>query len=206
MEEFDLVEVPAALEPRFNIAPGGDVAVVVNRGARRLEMFHWGLIPRWAKDPSIGNRLINARAETAAEKPSFRAALRQRRCLVLADGFYEWKGKSAPKTPMYMRMKNGAPFAFAGLWETWQPPAGMAIESCAILTTEPNSLLAPIHNRMPVILTRKDYAAWLDPKPCAGAQLVELLQPFPADRMEAYEVSTLVNRPTNDDASCIEPL
>lgn len=202
--EFDLAEVPRDLEPRYNIAPGGPVAAILNRdGERRLEMVQWGLIPSWAKDPTIGRRLINARAETAAQKPSFRAALRRRRCLIPADGFYEWMGVKAARTPMYIRMKSAAPFAFAGLWESWRGADAAPTLSCAILTTEPNELMARIHNRMPVILPREAYATWLDPSLRDPADLTALMQPLPDGAMEACEVSRLVNQPTNDRPECI---
>lgn len=200
---FDLDEEPCDLKPRFNIAPGSDVAVIANRGGRRVEMFRWGLIPHWAKDPSIGQRMINARAETAAEKPSFRTPLRRHRCLVLADGFYEWQGAKAPKRPMYARMKSGEPFAFAGLWDTWVPADAPPLHSCTILTTEPNAVMAPIHNRMPVILEPDAYAVWIDPERLEPADLQALLRPFPAERMEAYEVSRAVNNPSHDAPDCI---
>lgn len=205
VREFDLCDEPE-LAPSFNIAPGRDVAVVANRGRRHIELFRWGLVPRWAADPSIGHRLVNARAESAAEKPSFREALRERRCLIPADGFYEWKGARAPKTPMYARLRSGAPFAFAGLWERWRAPDAPPLYSCVILTTAANALLAPVHDRMPVILPRTAYAEWLDPRPRPATELAALLAPFPADLMEVYEVSTLVNKPENDGPQCIEPV
>lgn len=200
---FALEEAPRELKPRYNIAPGSDVAVVANRNGRQVEFFRWGLIPSWAKDPAIGHRMINARAETASEKPSFRSALRRRRCLILADGFYEWQGARAPKTPMYARLRGGEPFAFAGLWESWQPPDGTAIHSCAILTTRPNELMAPIHNRMPVILDAGSYDLWLDPAQRAASDFESMLVPFAADRMEVYEVSRAVNNPLYDHPNCV---
>ncbi len=195
------------LAARYNIAPTQPVAVVPNSGERRLDFFVWGLIPSWADDPKIGNRMINARAETLAEKPSFRAAYRRRRCLVLADGFYEWrKEPDGSKTPMYVRMRSGAPFAFAGLWESWDSPLGDQILSCTIITTMPNDLLSTIHNRMPVILPAWAYDAWLDPAERSPEELAPLLKPYPAEEMEAYPVSTLVNNPANDLPQCVEPL
>jgi putative SOS response-associated peptidase YedK len=153
---FPGVEVPQTLAARYNIAPSQDVAVLRNTGASQVELLHWGLIPFWAKDPAIGNRLINARAETLAEKPAFRAAFRRRRCLILADGFYEWRQDTLPgsrrKTPLYFRLKSGRPFAFAGLWEAWPGPDGRQWLSCTIVTTTPNSLLETVHTRTPVIL------------------------------------------------------
>ncbi|MCJ7700742.1 MAG: SOS response-associated peptidase, partial [Anaerolineales bacterium] len=155
----------ASLSPRYNIAPTQGVAVVTNNGENKLDFFTWGLVPFWAKDPSIGNRMINARAETLAEKPSFRNAFKRRRCLILADGFYEWKKIPDNKTkiPTYIRLKDGKPFAFAGLWENWHSPDGSQILSTTIITTQPNDLVKPIHNRMPVILPEDSYQAWLTP-------------------------------------------
>lgn len=201
------LSAPSEMAPRYNIAPSQPVAVVPNDGQRRLDYYIWGLIPSWAKDPAIGNRMINARAETLAEKPSFRAAFRRRRCLIPADGFYEWQqtpGQKA-KTPFYIRLKSGEPFAFAGLWENWNAPDGSQVLSCAIITTAPNALMEPIHNRMPVILPPAAYDRWLESDEQNPAALQNLLQPFPAQAMIAYPVSSLVNRPENDVAACIQP-
>jgi putative SOS response-associated peptidase YedK len=207
-EAFPFVEVPQEMAPSFNIAPSQPIAVIANNQPDKLDFFKWGLVPSWAKDPSIGNRMINARAESLAEKPSFRTAFRRRRCLVLADGFYEWRkdpgGKS--KTPMYIRMENGAPFAFAGLWEAWNSPDGSLLLTAAIITTSPNSLMASIHDRMPVILPPESYSAWLDPSERPPAELQPLLQPYPEALMNAYPVSRLVNSPQNDLPDCILPL
>jgi putative SOS response-associated peptidase YedK len=207
-EAFPWIDVPAEITPRFNIAPSQPVAVVTNNGENRLEFFNWGLIPSWAKDPSIGNRLINARAETLAEKPAFRTALRRRRCLVLADGFYEWRQDpgSKTKTPIYIRKKNNDPFAFAGLWESWNSPDGSNILSCTIVTTDPNQLLADIHNRMPVILPENAYANWLDPSERRPEEFKDLLRPYPDGELEAYPVSRLVNKPSNELPDCIKPI
>jgi len=206
---FPGVEVPAQVVPRYNIAPTQPVAVLRNTGTNRIEMLRWGLVPSWAKDPAIGNRLINARAETLAEKPAFRVALRRRRCLILADGFYEWRQETQPgsrrKTPLYFRLKSGLPFAFAGLWEEWRAPDGQQTASCTIVTTMPNSLLETVHTRMPVILPPESYAQWLDPAEQEPASLASLLQPYPAAEMEGYAVSTLVNDPKNDVAEAIMP-
>ncbi len=206
-QQFGLSEPPPTeLVPRYNIAPSQAVAVVANAPERKLELFQWGLIPSWAKDPKIGNKLINARAETLAEKPSFRTALKRRRCLVVADGFYEWKKNGATKTPMYVQMQDRRPFAFAGLWEVWQPPDGSRLKTCTIITTEPNELLATIHNRMPAILGPADYDAWLQPDEVAADQLLPLLRPFDARRMQAVPVSTRVNSPDFDAPECVLPL
>ncbi len=196
---FGLSEpAPRELTPRYNIAPTQAVAVVPNLEPRKLDVFNWGLIPSWAKDPKIGNSLINARAETVAEKPAFRAALKRRRCLVLADGFYEWKKTGAAKTPTYIQMKNGRPFAFAGLWEVWHAADGSTINSCTIITTIPNVLMAEIHDRMPVILPPSAYMTWLTPGELPAAEATALLQPFDAARMTARPVSTKVNNPRFD--------
>ena len=206
IEAFPDFTFPPEIEPRYNVAPTQNVMVVPNHTAGHVSFFRWGLIPSWAKDPSIGNRLINARAETLGEKPSFRAAYLRRRCLILADGFYEWQTIPGSKTkqPMYIQLATKKPFAFAGLWELWRPD-DTPILSCTIITTEPNALLAPIHNRMPVILPPDAYARWLDPAEQKPAALNDLLKPYPADLMAAYPVSRLVNSPTNDTPACIVP-
>lgn len=206
-EAFGLPEVPS-LEPRYNIAPTQPVAtVLVVTGERQLRRMRWGLIPSWARDPSIGQRLINARAETLAQKPAFRAALRQRRCLILADGFYEWARRGRGKQPYYILRRDERPFAFAGLWERWQPPeGGEPIESCTIITTQANELVAAFHERMPVILEEPDIALWLDPAVTDAQRLGPLLRPCPAERMKAYPVGPQVNRPSADTAAVTRPL
>ena len=203
--EFDF---PAQYAPRFNIAPSQPVLVIPNDGTGKVSFFVWGLVPSWAKDPSIGNRMINARAETLAEKPSFRGALKYRRCLIPADGFFEWQSQvgSKSKIPHHIRMKSGQPFAFAGLWEDWHSPDGSSIKSCTIITTQPNDLMAPIHNRMPVILPPNTYAQWLAPSPAQASDLLPLLVSYPADEMVAYPVSTLVNSPANDLPEVLQPV
>jgi putative SOS response-associated peptidase YedK len=197
----------ADFSPRYNIAPNQPLAVVPNNGLNKLDFFTWGLVPFWAKDPSIGNRMINARSETLAEKPSFKNAFKRRRCLILADGFYEWQKVpgATTKIPIYIRMKDGKPFAFAGLWENWNSPDGSQILSGTIITTEPNALVAPIHNRMPVILPESAYEQWLKPGEVDPHELSPLLRPFETEKMEAFPVSRLVNNPKNDTADCILP-
>lgn len=209
-QAFQVVEVPS-LAPRYNIAPTQAVATVVQtpqQEGRQLKLLHWGLIPSWAKDPKIGSKLINARAETVAEKPAFRSAFRQRRCLVVADGFYEWQQQEdkKQKQPYYVRFKDESPFAFAGLWERWEDPNGDEIQSCTLLTTQANELMRPIHNRMPVILDPKAYELWLDPEVKKPELLQPLLQPYPPEQMTAYPVSKLVNKPTNDTSDCINSI
>ena len=206
--QFGLFEVEP-FASRFNIAPTQLVAVVRSApdgppAERELAKVRWGLIPSWAKDPAIGNRMINARAETVHEKPAFRAAFRRRRCLVVADGFYEWQRSGGRKQPYFVRMNDDRPFAFAGLWESWKGPDGASIESCTLLTTEPNELMEPIHDRMPVILAADDYSLWLDPEVQQPGPLVPLLEPFSSDRMTAYPISTHVNSPRHDDPRCIQ--
>jgi putative SOS response-associated peptidase YedK len=206
--QFNLPDIPK-LAPRYNIAPTQPVAAVriaTGTTAREIVLLHWGLIPFWAKDPGIGARMINARSETASEKPAFRAAFRRRRCLVVADGFYEWQKQNGTKQPHFIRMRDGRPFAFAGLWEHWEGPDASVIESCTLLTTAPNDLLQLLHNRMPVILQPDDYELWLDPEVEQPERLQPILRPFPPQEMAAYPVSRYVNSPNNDDPRCIEPL
>ena len=191
--------------PRYNVAPTQPVLTVTNREERQAEYMRWGLIPSWAKDASIGNRMINARGETVAQKPSFRNALQRRRCLVLADGFYEWQKVGKSKRPMRIVMKSRKPFAFAGLWESWRDPQGETVRSCTIVTTEANYLLRPIHERMPVILPRELEEFWLDGDVIDSAALTDVLAPYPEDPMEVFEVSTLVNKATNNGPELIVP-
>lgn len=208
-QSFPWLTVPdQSVQPRFNIAPTQPVAVVTNQGDRKLDFFTWGLIPSWAEDPKIGSKMINARSETLAEKPSFRNAYKRRRCLIFADGFYEWRKEpgSSSKTPYYIHMKSNEPFGFAGLWEYWNSPYGDPVLSCTIITTSPNLLVAPIHNRMPVILPKDAIDSWLKPGEAAPDELDHLLAPYPADSMEAYPVSTVVNSPANDIPQCIFPV
>ena len=205
---FPWLEVPEMPPARYNIAPSQPVGVIPNDGKGRLDYFVWGLVPSWAKDPKIGNRMINARAETLAEKPSFRNAFKYRRCLILADGFYEWRKIPGNKTkiPTYIHLKDGKPFAFAGLWEEWNSPDGSQILSTTIITTEPNELVKPVHNRMPVILEESAYNKWLKPGESNTQELINLLRPYEASQMEAYPVSQMVNNPRNDHPNCIQPL
>lgn len=202
------VESLPLLEPRYNIAPTQPVAAVrLNRTgtARELVNLQWGLVPSWAADPDFGARTINARAETAATKPAFRAAFKSRRCLIPADGFYEWQRQGARKQPYYIRLRADAPFAFAGLWEHWERE-GKTIDSCTLLTTTANALMAPIHDRMPVILDPAAYADWLDPNPKPAKELEKYLVPFRDDALIAIPVSTLVNNPRHESPECIAPV
>jgi len=204
----EITSLPPEMAARFNIAPTQPIAAITNEHPDRLEHLYWGLVPSWAKDVSIGNKMINARAETLAEKPSYRTALKRRRCLIPADGFYEWQknpdGKT--KTPMYIRMKSGAPFAFAGLWEVWHSPDGSELPSGTIITTRPNALMASIHDRMPVILPCDAYQKWLDPEERPAETFTGLLNPYPVEEMEAYPVSRQVNSPRNEGSRLIEPV
>ncbi len=205
-QELDLGSVPAEWTPRYNAAPSQDIPVVLDKDTRDVEMLRWGLIPFWAKDEKIGYRMINARSETIQEKPSFRNAFKQRRCLVLADGFYEWQKQSgnAPKVPFYFQLADGAPFAFAGIWETWNPTPDEMVRSCAIITTKPNDLVAMAHDRMPVILDKGMMWDWMAEK--SADDLQSLLAPYPAEEMRAHPVGLAVNNPKNDSAECVRPL
>ena len=196
---FDFKAMGLTFQERYNIAPTQNVLTVTNDGSEnQAQMMKWGLIPFWAKDPKIGNRSINARAESVHERPMFRSAFRKRRCLVIADGFYEWMKVGKDKVPMRIILKSGEPFGFAGLWETWNAPEGELIHSCSIVTTTPNDLMEPIHDRMPVILPRESERLWLDPGQQGTDTLKSLLAPYAAAEMEAYAVSRLVNSPKND--------
>ena len=199
------IEAAPVLAPRYNVAPTQGVAAVVNESQRRLELLHWGLVPSWAKDAAIGGRMINARVETLAEKPSFATPLKRRRCLVLADGFYEWRKVGTGKKPVYFRLPGHAPFAFAGLWETWTPPAGPALRSCAIVTAAASGVVATVHERMPVVLSRERYEAWLDPAARTAGEALAALADLPEVPWELISVSTRVNSPAYDGPECIAP-
>jgi putative SOS response-associated peptidase YedK len=206
---FGVLELPN-LAPRYNVAPTQEMPVVRPRAGeargRELVAMRWGLVPEWADGPAIGGRMINARAETVAEKPSFRAAFRARRCLVPADGFYEWVKDDEARQPYRIALEGETPFAFAGLWENWQPPTGQdakPLQTFTIVTTEANDRLRPIHPRMPVILDPADYETWLTGDPNAAQAL---LRPYPDAAMRAYQVSARVNSTRYDDAACLAPL
>jgi putative SOS response-associated peptidase YedK len=201
------VALPETLPLRYNIAPTQPVPVVCAAGTgQQLALFRWGLIPSWAKDETIGYRLINARAETLTEKPSFRSALQRRRCAILASGFYEWAHKpgSRTKEPYAFRLREGAPMLLAGLWETWTPVGGTPIKSCTIITTSANTLMAPFHDRMPVILEKPVLERWLDPALREASAVNDLLVPYPAELMETIPVSTRVNNPGYDMPDCLD--
>ena len=200
MEEFGLNE-PPDLTPRYNIAPSQEVIAVREAGGEReAALLKWGLVPYWAEDPAVGNRMINARAESVDRRPAFREPFRKRRCLVPADGFYEWRRVGRARDPFLIKMADGHTFGFAGVWDRWKKEDAR-IESCAILTTAANELVAPIHDRMPVILDRESYDLWLDPD-ADEEEIRALLRPFPSDRMIAFPVSPRVNSPAVDDPEC----
>ena len=203
LEEHFGVEVPET-QPGFNIAPTQNVQAV--RGGddgREAAWLKWGLVPAWAKDASMGARLINARSETVSEKPSFREAFKKRRCIIPADGFYEWRRTERGKQPYFFHMRDDRPFGFAGLWERWEGTEGEVINSCTILTTEANEVLRPVHDRMPVILHPEEYSRWLEAGERERVMLRELLRPYPAEEMAGYTVGTLVNSPANRGAELI---
>jgi putative SOS response-associated peptidase YedK len=204
---FSLGEVPD-LEPRYNIAPSQWIACVrrPRRSQREFCVLRWGLVPFWAKDKSIGSRLINARSETASGKPAFRAAMRYRRCLLPADGFYEWQESQQGKQPVYLQVGEGDLFALAGLWESWESSQGEVLDTALVLTTRPNERVGRFHDRMPVIVEPEDYDRWLDPQLQDPGELADVFEPLDSDRMKAYSVSKKVNRPSHDAPDCIEPL
>lgn len=195
------------VQPRYNIAPSQPIPIVKDSEKREVELYQWGLVPSWADDPKIGYRMINARSETANEKPSFRAAFKRRRCLILADGFFEWRNeeKGAQKTPYLFKLKNDAPFTFAGLYEHWQAPEGGELHTCTILTCPPNELVKDYHNRMPVMLGEETRWSWLEADKDEDA-LLDLLVPYPAEEMKCYPVSKAVNSPENDRPEVLDPV
>lgn len=199
------VKLPSGeIKPRYNAAPGQKLPIIEMQNPDQLSLFKWGLVPHWADDPKIGYRMINARAETVAEKPSFRSSLKKHRCLVLADGFFEWDKKVSNHQPYYIKLKNGKPFAFAGLCGHWEKDKEK-IDSFTIITTEPNSIVSKIHNRMPVILSLEDEKKWLDPL-LTDEEVIKLLRPIADKEVEAYPISTLVNNLKNDIVEILKPI
>jgi len=193
--------------PRYNIAPTQYAPIITNEHPKTLSLYKWGLVPSWAKDAAIGNKMINARADGVAEKPSYRSAFKRRRCLVPVTGFYEWqKGDGKAKTPMYIQLKDAELFALAGLWEVWHSPEGDELRTFTIITTDANEFMSPIHNRMPVILHKADYDLWLDPNDVPAQVLQPLLRPYEAAKMTAYEVSRAVNTPSIDEPDLVQPV
>jgi putative SOS response-associated peptidase YedK len=192
---------------RYNIAPSQPVAVVINDPQPKIEFFQWGLVPHWAKDPSIGNRMINARAESLARKNAFRIPLKRRRCLIPASGFFEWrKNPDRSRTPMYLTRRDGRPMCFGGLWDVWHSPAGGELRTCTIITTDANELAASVHDRMPLILEESAWQRWLAPGEVEPRELEPLLAPFPAEAMRMHPVSRIVNSPGTDAPECIRPV
>lgn len=203
-KQFGVEDVPE-LEPRYNIAPTQEIlGVRETEDGREIAFYKWGLIPSWAKDTSMGARLINARSETVREKPAFRQAFKQRRCIIPADGFYEWQRTEGRKQPFFFQMRDESPFGFAGLWEQWKGEEGQVINSCTILTTAANEVLRHVHDRMPVILHPDDYSLWLDHDLRKLEMVEDLLRPYPAREMASYPVSTLINSPRSQGERLIE--
>jgi putative SOS response-associated peptidase YedK len=205
---FNFGNTDVVFKPSYNVAPGQTIPVLASEERRTLKLMRWGLVPFWAKDERIGNRMINALAETVGERPSFRRSFSDRRCLVLGDGYYEWKKVPGQrgKTPMLFTLESGEPFAFAGLWDCWCGPEGRQIHTYTIITTEANDLSRPIHNRMPVILKQGDEDQWVDPENKDVEHLSGLLVPYKSKLMKAHEVSRLVNSPSNNSPDCIRPI
>lgn len=203
-EQFQLMTLPASLSPRYNIAPSQSVAIITNTQPDHLQQVQWGLIPNWAKDPLIANKLVNARSESAFEKPSFKSALKMRRCLIPTSGFYEWKTVGGKKQPMYIYLEDSPLFAFAGLWETWlNPNNGETVASCSILTTEANEDIANIHHRMPVIVPPSDYLKWLEADDLPTQQAI--MRPYANGHVAAYDVTRDVNKPNVDAPYLVQP-
>jgi putative SOS response-associated peptidase YedK len=204
-KKFRAQQMFADLAPSYNLAPSQEIVIINDEGVRQLVQCTWGFVPSWAKNFSIGNKMINARSETVAEKPAFRSAFKKKRCLVIADGFYEWKTEGKRKFPMYIRLKSKEPFGFAGLYNVWKAPDGNQLCTCTIITTEANEAVKHIHDRMPVILPRDKEDIWIDPTTEDTEALVGILKPYPSEEMEAYEVSTKVNFPQHNTYSNIKP-
>jgi putative SOS response-associated peptidase YedK len=204
-ERFKIARVAFSSAPRFNIAPTQNVGVIMEQSGRVLAGCRWGLIPSWARDASLGFKLFNARAETLAEKPAFRHAFARRRCLIPADGFYEWTAEGKLRQPWHIRLKGNRLFALAGLWDEWHEPGGSLLRTCTIITVPPNPLTASIHERMPAILRPEDEAGWLDSSVKDAVELAGWLQPYPSEEMEAFRVSRRVNSAAIDEAGCLEP-
>jgi putative SOS response-associated peptidase YedK len=205
-KDFGVQEITDDLQPSFNVAPTDNVAVVLNNGVKQLVAMRWGLVPFWATDPKIASKHINARAETITVKPAFKDAFKRRRCLVVADGFFEWQKQGATKIPLFIHLEPERPFGFAGLYEIWTPPLGEKLVTCTIITTEPNELVRPIHDRMPVILPKDAEDFWLDSAVEDHTRLLDLLQPYQASDMSAFTVSKLVNSVKNNSPECIQPV
>jgi len=203
---FKIDRLSIEYKPHYNIAPSQNIIVVKDSGKRELIQCRWGFIPSWAKDPSMGFKMINARAETLMEKPAFKDAFRNQRCLVVADGFYEWVREGKVKQPIYISLKSHTPVGFAGLYSVWRSPEGEDICTCTIITTDANELLRPIHDRMPAIIPKDKEDLWLDPKTTEKEKLLPLLTPYPSNELESYRVSPIMNKPEYDSAEAISPI
>lgn len=204
-QEFRVQKVSFEIPPSYNIAPTQNIVIINNQGTKQLVSCRWGFLPSWAKDPSIGHKMINARAETVSTKPTFKSAFKKQRCLVIADGFFEWKNEKNRKVPYLIRLKSGKPFGFAGLYNQWTSESGEKICTCTIITTEANELLEPIHDRMPVIIPRDKEDYWLNPSKDLEA-LMEMLKPYTSEEMEMYEVSSKINYPKYNSPDVLEPI
>ena len=205
-ESFEAGQILCGLEPSYNVAPSQDVFAIINGKDRKLVSFKWGLIPYWSKDPSIGYKMINARAESISEKPSFKLPLKSKRCLIIADGFYEWRKERKNKIPMFFHLKSHKPFGFAGLYDNWTSIDGEKISTFTIITTDANELMKQIHYRMPVILPKEKESIWIDSNIHDIDILLPILKPYDSNLMEMYEVSRFVNSPKNNSKECIQPI
>lgn len=205
-EVFGLDQPDLSFEPSYNVAPTQKILIINNEGRKQIVSCRWGYVPSWAKDIAIGNRMINARAETVATKPAFRSAFKKRRCLIIANGFFEWLSQGRRKVPIYIRLKSDQPFGFAGLYNTWISPEGEAVCTCTIITTEANELLSEVHDRMPVIMPRDKEDFWLDPKNGDFDGLLSVLRPCPPDELECYRVSSRINSPAYDSPENLTPV
>lgn len=208
IRNFRVNNASVEMAPSYNVAPSQDVLIirVGDSGERLLESCKWGFLPSWAKEPAMAHKMINARAETIATKPAFRDAFRRNRCLVVADGFYEWEKREKKKVPYYVRLKSGKPFGFAGLYNYWSSPEGKSICTCTIITSDSNELIRPVHDRMPVIIQADKEDLWLDPKVSDQGTLLELLKPCPSEDLEMHEISSKVNSPGYDEPDVISPI
>lgn len=207
IKEFHVEGIRIKMKPSYNVAPSQNILIVINEdGRHRMKRCRWGFVPSWAKDPSIGYKMINARGETVAEKPSFKKAFKNQRCLIVADGFYEWYKRGKKKVPLYIRMKSKRSFSMAGLYNLWTSPEGESLWTCTIITTSSNDLLKPLHERMPVIIPEDKRELWLDPDVQEKEILLSLLGPYPSEKMELYEVSSEVNSPSNNSITNIRSL
>ena len=206
IKEFGVDKIPGEYGASYNIAPSQPIIVIAKDGERKTMRCRWGFIPHWAKDPSIGHKMINARSETVADKPSFREAFKKHRCLIPADGFFEWRKERGGKVPLFIHLMSGQLISFAGLYNTWSSPEGDNLSTCTIITTAANKLLEPIHDRMPVIIPKEKRDTWLDPAIHDKDTLLPLLRPFPSEEMEAYDVTSRVNSPRNNTPDNIKPV